>query len=54
MIEYIELAAKFISLLSLDDIKKMFSIEELETFKIWSNYNVFIKSLETLVVKCAE
>ena len=46
MIEYIELAAKFISLLSSDDIKKMFSIEELETFEIWGNYNVFIKSLE--------
>ena len=46
MIEYIELAAKFISLLSSDDIKKMFSMEELETFEIWGNYNVFIKSLE--------
>ena len=46
MIEYIELVAKFISLLSSDDIKKMFSIEELETFEIWGNYNVFIKSLE--------
>lgn len=46
MIEYIELAAKFISLLSSDDIKKMFSMEELETFEIWGNYNVFMKSLE--------
>lgn len=46
MIKYIELAAKFISLLLSDDIKKMFSIEELETFEIWGNYNVFIKSLE--------
>ena len=46
MIEYIELAAKFISLLSSDDVKKMFSMEELETFEIWGNYNVFIKSLE--------
>ena len=46
MIEYIEFVSKFISLLPLDDIRKMFSMEKIETFDIWGNYNAFIKSLE--------
>ena len=46
MIEYIELVEKFISLLSSDDIKKLFSIKKFETYEIWGNYNAFFKSLE--------
>jgi len=46
MIEYIELVEKFMSLLSSEDIKKMFSVKDIELFEIWGNYNAFIKSLE--------